>query len=60
MKIDKELAVGVFLVIGIFSLVFISVKLGRLEVLERGDILFMQNLRMPEELRQAPTWISLV
>jgi phospholipid/cholesterol/gamma-HCH transport system substrate-binding protein len=36
MKIDKELALGVFLVIGIFSLVFISVKLGRLEVLERG------------------------
>jgi phospholipid/cholesterol/gamma-HCH transport system substrate-binding protein len=33
MKIDKELAVGIFLVIGIFSLVFISVKLGRLEVL---------------------------
>jgi phospholipid/cholesterol/gamma-HCH transport system substrate-binding protein len=36
MKIDKELAVGVFLVIGIFSLVFISVKLGRLEVLGSG------------------------
>jgi phospholipid/cholesterol/gamma-HCH transport system substrate-binding protein len=33
MKIDKELAVGIFLVIGIFSLIFISIKLGRLEVL---------------------------
>jgi len=33
MKIDKELAVGVFLLIGIFSLVYISVKLGKLEVL---------------------------
>lgn len=33
MKIDKELAVGVFLLIGIFSLIYISVKLGKLEVL---------------------------
>jgi phospholipid/cholesterol/gamma-HCH transport system substrate-binding protein len=33
MKIDKELAVGVFLLIGIFSLVYISVRLGKLEVL---------------------------
>jgi phospholipid/cholesterol/gamma-HCH transport system substrate-binding protein len=33
MKIDKELAVGFFLLIGIFSLIYISVKLGRLEVL---------------------------
>lgn len=33
MKVDKELAVGVFLLIGIFSLIFISIKLGRLEVL---------------------------
>lgn len=33
MKIDKELAVGIFLLIGIFSLAFISIKLGRLEVL---------------------------
>jgi phospholipid/cholesterol/gamma-HCH transport system substrate-binding protein len=41
MKIDKELAVGIFLVIGIFSLVFISVKLGRLEVLgNRGYTLY--------------------
>ena len=32
MKVDKELAVGFFLLIGIFSLVYISVKLGRLEV----------------------------
>jgi len=35
MKIDKELAVGVFLLIGIFSLIYISVKLGKLEVLGR-------------------------
>ena len=33
MKIDKELAVGFFLLIGIFSLVYISVKLGKIEVL---------------------------
>lgn len=33
MKVDKELAVGFFLLIGIFSLVYISVKLGRLEVI---------------------------
>jgi phospholipid/cholesterol/gamma-HCH transport system substrate-binding protein len=33
MKIDKELAVGFFLLIGIFSLVYISLKLGRIEVL---------------------------
>ena len=33
MKVDKELAVGLFLLIGIFSLVYISVKLGRLEVI---------------------------
>jgi phospholipid/cholesterol/gamma-HCH transport system substrate-binding protein len=33
MKIDKELAVGVFLLIGIFSLIYISVRLGKLEVL---------------------------
>lgn len=33
MKIDKELAVGIFLLIGIFSLAFISIRLGRLEVL---------------------------
>lgn len=31
-KIDLETAVGFFLLIGIFSLVYISVKLGRLEV----------------------------
>jgi phospholipid/cholesterol/gamma-HCH transport system substrate-binding protein len=35
MKVDKELAVGFFLLIGIFSLVYISVKLGRLEMLGR-------------------------
>lgn len=33
MKMDKELAVGFFLLIGIFSLVYISVKLGNLELL---------------------------
>lgn len=33
MKVDKELAVGFFLLIGIFSLVYISVRLGRLEVI---------------------------
>ncbi len=32
MKVDKELTVGFFLLIGIFSLVYISVKLGRLEI----------------------------
>lgn len=32
-KIDLETAVGFFLLIGIFSLAYISVKLGRLEVL---------------------------
>ena len=31
-KIDFEMAVGFFLLIGIFSLAYISVKLGRLEV----------------------------
>jgi phospholipid/cholesterol/gamma-HCH transport system substrate-binding protein len=41
MKIDKELAVGVFLLIGIFSLIYISVKLGKIEVLGReGYTLF--------------------
>jgi phospholipid/cholesterol/gamma-HCH transport system substrate-binding protein len=33
MKVDKELAVGFFLLIGILSLIYMSVKLGRLEVL---------------------------
>jgi len=33
MKIDKELAAGFFLLIGIFSLAYISVKLGRLEII---------------------------
>jgi phospholipid/cholesterol/gamma-HCH transport system substrate-binding protein len=33
MKVNKELAAGFFLLIGIFSLVYISLKLGRLEVL---------------------------
>ncbi|TAN44362.1 MAG: outer membrane lipid asymmetry maintenance protein MlaD [Nitrospirae bacterium] len=32
-KLDLELAVGVFLLIGIMSLGYISIKLGRLEVL---------------------------
>lgn len=35
MKVDKELAAGFFLFIGILSLAYISIKLGRLEVL--GD-----------------------
>ena len=35
MKVDKELAAGFFLLIGILSLAYISIKLGRLEVL--GD-----------------------
>lgn len=34
-KVDLELVVGIFLLIGIFSLAYISVKLGRLEVLGR-------------------------
>ena len=33
MKIDKELAVGFFLLIGIFSLAYLSVNLGRLELM---------------------------
>ncbi len=32
-KVDLELAVGSFLLIGIFSLAYISIKLGKLEVL---------------------------
>jgi phospholipid/cholesterol/gamma-HCH transport system substrate-binding protein len=32
MKIDKELAVGFFLFLGILSLVYLSVKLGRMEI----------------------------
>ncbi len=32
-KVDLELVVGVFLLIGMFSLAYISVKLGKLEVL---------------------------
>jgi phospholipid/cholesterol/gamma-HCH transport system substrate-binding protein len=35
MKVDKELAVGFFLLIGILSLIYLSVKLGRLEMLGR-------------------------
>jgi phospholipid/cholesterol/gamma-HCH transport system substrate-binding protein len=35
-KIDMELVVGVFLLIGMFSLAYISVKLGKLEVLGGG------------------------
>jgi phospholipid/cholesterol/gamma-HCH transport system substrate-binding protein len=35
-KVDLELVVGVFLLIGIFSLAYISVRLGRLEVLTSG------------------------
>jgi phospholipid/cholesterol/gamma-HCH transport system substrate-binding protein len=33
MKVNKELAAGFFLLIGIFSLAYISIKLGRLEVI---------------------------
>jgi phospholipid/cholesterol/gamma-HCH transport system substrate-binding protein len=33
MKIDKELAVGFFLLIGIFSLAYLSMNLGRLEMM---------------------------
>jgi phospholipid/cholesterol/gamma-HCH transport system substrate-binding protein len=33
MKIDKELAVGFFLLIGILALAYLSVKLGRLELM---------------------------
>jgi phospholipid/cholesterol/gamma-HCH transport system substrate-binding protein len=32
MKIDKELAVGFFLFLGILSLVYLSIKLGRMEM----------------------------
>lgn len=35
-KIDIELAVGFFLLIGIFSLAYMSIKLGKLEVLGSG------------------------
>lgn len=35
-KIDLELAVGIFLLIGIAALGYLSVKLGRLEVIGRG------------------------
>jgi phospholipid/cholesterol/gamma-HCH transport system substrate-binding protein len=35
-KIDLELSVGIFLLIGIFALSYISVKLGRLEVFGKG------------------------
>lgn len=35
-KFDVELAAGFFLLVGIFSLAFISVKLGRLEVIGGG------------------------
>jgi phospholipid/cholesterol/gamma-HCH transport system substrate-binding protein len=43
MKIDKELAVGFFLLIGIFSLVYISLKLGRIEVLgSEGYLLYAE------------------
>lgn len=35
-KIDLELAVGFFLLIGIFCLVYLSIKLGKLEVIGGG------------------------
>lgn len=42
-KIDLEIAVGFFLLIGIFSLAYISVKLGRLEVLgSKGYVVYAE------------------
>jgi phospholipid/cholesterol/gamma-HCH transport system substrate-binding protein len=42
-KIDLETAVGFFLLIGIFSLAYISVKLGRLEVLgSKGYVVYAE------------------
>jgi len=42
-KIDIETAVGFFLLIGIFSLAYISVKLGRLEVFgSKGYIIYAE------------------
>ena len=42
-KIDLELAVGIFLLIGIFSLAYISIKLGKLEVLgSKGYTVYAQ------------------
>jgi len=43
MKVDKELAAGFFLFIGILSLAYISVKLGRLEVIGgKGYLLYAE------------------
>ncbi len=36
-KIDAELSAGLFLLLGIFALAFISIKLGRLDVTGRGE-----------------------
>ncbi len=36
-KFDAELSAGLFLLIGIFALAFISIRLGKLEVFGRGD-----------------------
>ena len=42
-KIDLEIAVGFFLLIGIFSLTYISVKLGRLEVFgSKGYVVYAE------------------
>ena len=42
-KFDVELAAGFFLLIGIFSLAFISIKLGRLEVIgSKGYTLYAE------------------
>src|SRR5208283_3329076 len=36
-KYDAELSAGFFLLLGIFALAFISIKLGRLDVIGRGE-----------------------
>ncbi len=36
-KFDAELSAGLFLLIGIFALAFISIRLGKLEVIARGE-----------------------
>lgn len=42
-KIDLELTVGIFLLIGIFSLSYISIKLGKLEVLgTKGYVVYAE------------------
>lgn len=36
-RFDAELSAGLFLLLGIFTLAFISIKLGKLEVIGRGE-----------------------